>query len=453
MLDQQVSPIAPQDRSVRTLRIITVAALFSLFFIIIPTLCGAGIIRDHYLNQLGRYICFAIAAIGIDLIWGYTGLLSLGQAFFFCVGAYAMAMHLALPQGGGDVRPEYNMIPQFMFFNNVHSLDHAPFWIPFRSRAFAISAGIFLPAIVASIFGFFIFRSRVRGVYFSIITQAVAWGAWLLVSRNEMLLGGTNGLTNFYKPLNQSRPWIVTLYLASLTMLTLAYLACRWITRSSLGRVLVAVRDKETRLYFSGYRPYRFKVFAFAVAAVLAAIAGMLYAPQMGIITPARMKVEESIMMVIWVALGGRGRLWGAIFGALLVNYTYSMLTSDMPSAWPFIQGAMFLAVVLLFPQGCVVLWDRIEVQVANRAGALAILAAAGPLLAISFFILLEALGLMPHALRQDLHGIQPKYILLLIAIGGSAFASWRLRQSKLKQVTAVALAGAPLAIMEGGAS
>jgi len=185
----------------------------------------------------------------------------------------------------------------------------------------------------------------------------------------------------------------------------------------------------------------------------LAAIGGMLYAPQMGIITPARMKVEESIMMVIWVALGGRGRLWGAIFGALLVNYTYSMLTSDMPSAWPFIQGGMFLAVVLLFPQGCVVLWDRIEEQVAKRAGALAILAAAGPLLAISLFILLEALGLMPHALRQDVRGIQPKYILLLLAIGGSAFASWRLRQSKLKQATAVALAGAPLAIMEGGAS
>ncbi len=179
----------------------------------------------------------------------------------------------------------------------------------------------------------------------------------------------------------------------------------------------------------------------------------MLYAPQMGIITPARMKVEESIMMVIWVALGGRGRLWGAIFGALLVNYTYSLLTSDMPSAWPFIQGGMFLAVVLFFPQGCVVLWDRVEEQVAKRAGGLAIFAAAGPLLAISLFILTEALGLMPNTLRQDLHGIQPKYILLVLAIGGSALASWRLRQSKLKQVTAVALAGAPLAMMEGSAS
>src|SRR4051794_35880233 len=303
MLDQQVGPIDPEDRSVRTLRILTVAALFSLFFIIIPTLCGAGFIREHYINQLGRYICFAIAAIGIDLIWGYTGLLSLGQAFFFCLGAYAMAMHLALPQGGGDVRPEYNMIPQFMFFNNVHSLEHAPFWVPFRSRAFAISAGILLPAIVASIFGYFIFRSRVRGVYFSIITQAVAWGAWLLISRNEMLLGGTNGLTNFYKPMMANRGWIIGLYLLTLTMVIVAYFICRLITASRLGRVLVAVRDKETRLYFAGYKPYAFKVFAFAVGAMLGGIGGMLYSPQVGIITPQNMSVETSILMVIWVAL------------------------------------------------------------------------------------------------------------------------------------------------------
>lgn len=409
------------DDAVTLLRIMMVWTLIVLFFVVIPALCGVGVVQDHYVNQLGRYLCFAIVAIGIDLIWGYTGLLSLGQAFFFCLGAYAMAMHLALPQGGGDVRPEYNMIPQFMFFNNVSSLDEAPFWKPFQSRAVAIAAVILLPALLATIFGFFIFRSRVRGVYFSIITQAVAWGSWLVVSRNEMLLGGTNGLTNFYKPLNQQKPWILSLYLVSLFTLLGAYLLCRWITRSSAGRVLVAVRDRETRLYFAGYRPYAYKMFAFAVAAVLAAIGGMLYVPQTGIITPSRMKVEESIMMVIWVAVGGRGRLWGAIFGALLVNYTYSILTSDAPSAWPFIQGGMFLAVVLFFPHGFVGLWDRVEEEVRRGAGVGRTALVAAPIVTISVFIIVEALGLMPWTLRQRFMDLPLKYWLLLAIVIGCA--------------------------------
>jgi urea transport system permease protein len=415
------------DAAVTLLRACTVWALIVLFFGAIPALCGVGVIQNHYVNQLGRYLCFAIVAIGIDLIWGYTGLLSLGQAFFFCLGAYAMAMHLALPQGGGDVRPEYNMIPQFMFFNDVSSLDQAPFWKPFQSGALAIATVISLPAVLATVFGFFIFRSRVRGVYFSIITQAVAWGTWLVVSRNEMLLGGTNGLTNFYKPLNQDKSWILSLYFASLFMVLLSYLLCRSITRSSLGRVLIAIRDRETRLYFAGYRPYAYKMFAFAVAAVLAAIGGMLYVPQMGIITPARMKVEESIMMVIWVAVGGRGRLWGAIFGALLVNYTYSILTSDAPSAWPFIQGGMFLAVVLFFPHGFVGLWDRVEeeVRLGARIGRVALVA--GPIAAIAIFILVEAMGLMPPVLRRDVVDLPLKYWILLAIVFGCAIGIRRL--------------------------
>ncbi|HVT87656.1 MAG TPA: urea ABC transporter permease subunit UrtC [Tepidisphaeraceae bacterium] len=375
------------------------ALMLLLFFVFVPVLNSAGIVPDYKISVLGKYLCLAIVAIGIDLIWGYTGILSLCQAFFFCLGGYAMAMHLSLPQGGGDVRPEYNNIPQFMFFNNLHELPG--FWKPFGSFTFTLIAGLGLPTLAATIFGFFILRSRVRGVYFSIITQAVAWGAWLLISRNEMLLGGTNGLTNFNKSFTQDHHWVLGLYLLTITMLAAVYLLCKAIARSRLGRVLVAVRDKETRLYFAGYRPYAFKVFAFAVAAMLAGLGGMLYAPQVGIITPQNMNVQASIDMVILVAVGGRGRLWGAVLGALLVNYTYASLTSDMPAAWPFVQGAMFLAVVLLFPDGIVTLWDSVEKQIAGRTGALRISMTVLPLVVIVLFLAAESLGLMPDFLQR----------------------------------------------------
>src|SRR4030095_9904458 len=181
------------------------------------------------------------------------------------MGGYAMSMHLSLPEAGGDVRPEYHNIPQFFFFNNVDTLP--AWWRPFASLPFAMLAAFVLPALVAGLVGFFIFRNRVRGVYFSIITQALAWGAFLAFSRNEMLLGGTNGLTNFYKPLNSQWNWILALYLLTVVVLTCAYLSCRYLVHSRLGRVLVAVRDNETRLYFLGYRPDLYKAFAFIGAA------------------------------------------------------------------------------------------------------------------------------------------------------------------------------------------
>jgi urea transport system permease protein len=184
-----------------------ILGLLVLAFLLIPALNMLGVVEPHILNRLGRYLCFAIAALGIDLIWGYAGVLSLCHALFFCMGGYAMAMHLSLPEAGGDVRPEYHNIPQFFFFNNVDSL---PFWWrPFASLPFTLLATFVLPALVAGLVGFFIFRNRVRGVYFSIITQALAWGAFLAFSRNEMLLGGTNGLTNFFKPLNSDNKWIL----------------------------------------------------------------------------------------------------------------------------------------------------------------------------------------------------------------------------------------------------
>ena len=428
-VDGGLRPPAPHPR-VRRLRIATAAAVAALFFVAIPGLNYAGVVPDYKLNFLGKYLCFAIVALGIDLIWGYAGLLSLCQALFFCLGGYAMAMHLSLPEGGGV----YD-VPQFLSYVYYgHDNPLPPFWRPMRSFAFATAAGIVVPATLASVFGFFIFRSRVRGVYFSIITQAVAWGAWLLISRHEILLGGTNGLTNFSKSLTQDNRSILGLYLLTAGTLAASYVLCRWLVRSRFGRVLVAVRDKETRLYFAGYKPYAFKVFAFTVAAVLAAVGGMLYSPQVTIISPHNMRVEESILMVIWVALGGRGRLWGAILGSLLVNYAYAALTSDLPAVWPFVQGAMFLAVVLLFPGGLVSLWDRVEAEVAGGAGAARAAAAAVPILVLVLFVAGEALSLTPAALRRVVFTIdrvgpvQLKYLLVLAALAACAASNyfWR---------------------------
>jgi urea transport system permease protein len=393
------------------------AGLLVLLFVVAPGLSLAGVIEPYTLNRLGRYLCFAIAALGIDLIWGYAGVLSLCHALFFCLGGYAIGMHLSLAAGGGDVRPEYNNIPQFFFFNNVDVLP--AWWSPFSSLPVALLAAVVVPGLLAALFGFFIFRNRVRGVYFSIITQALAWGAFLAFSRNELLLGGTNGLTNFYKPLNSELPWILGLYLASATALVAAFVGCRWLVESRFGRLLIAVRDRETRLYFLGYRPEVYKTAAFTIAAVLAAVGGALYVPQNGIVTPNVMRVEDSIWMVIWVAVGGRGTLWGAVAGALLANFTYSMLTSDLPKAWPFIQAGLFMS-VLAFPSGLAHLWSRLESEL--QAGAVV-----GRALVVCAFVLtflaVDKIGWLPSALSiNELLGMQAKYWVLLVA---AAALSW----------------------------
>jgi urea transport system permease protein len=410
--------------AVLTVRIVTAVALLLLFFVVIPLLNHADILADYKFNQLGRYLSLAIVALGVDLIWGYTGLLSLCQATFFCIGGYIMAMHMSLPAGGGDVRPEYNNIPQFLFFNNYNVLPW--FWRPFSSLPLTLVLGVLAPALVAVVFGFFVFRSRVRGVYFAIITQAVAWGAFLLISRNEMLLGGTNGLTNFYKPYTQNRGWILYWYLVTVALLVLCYVLCFFLVRSRLGKVLVAIRDKETRLYFAGYRPYAFKIFAFAVAAALAGIGGMLYVPQMTIITPQNMSVSYSIFVVIWVATGGRGRLWGAVLGAIILNCLNSALTSDLPSAWPYLEGAIFILVPLLLPDGLVGLWSALERQITSGASMITMFFTVLPLLSLSVFVLFEALGLMPAALQRLFDGVQLKYIALLaLLIASSIYYSY----------------------------
>ena len=391
--------------------------LVAFTFIVLPAMALTGIVEPHNLNRIGRYMCFAIAALGLDLIWGFTGILSLCHAMFFCIGCYTMGMHLSLESGGGDLRPEYNNIPQFFFFNDIETLP--TWWEPFSSLPLALIASLLVPALLALPLGFFIFRNRVRGVYFAILTQALAWGAFLAFSRNEMLLGGTNGLTNFYKPLNSELFWILGMYVLVATTLGLSLWVCGLITRSRFGRVLIAVRDNETRLYFTGYRADLFKVFAFSVAALIAGLAGMLYVPQNGIITPNVMRVEDSIWMVIWVAVGGRGKLWGAVFGALVVNFTYSVLTSDMPTAWPFIQGALFLG-VLFFPNGLAGLWERLEDEVRSGSSIHRIIFAA---VFVEGFLIADKLDVLPAAGSNILvAGVEVRYLVML---GAAALICW----------------------------
>ncbi len=323
-------------------------------------------VSDFTLNLLGKFFAFAILALGIDLIWGYTGVLSLGHGVFFGLGAYAMGMHLMLGIGTEGVYG--NALPDFMVWNQVKELPW--FWKPFYSLTFSLAAIVLVPMGAAAIFGYFVFRSRIRGVYFSIITQALALVAWLVFNRNETNLGGTNGLTDFKHiqgySLNEPSTQLV-MYMVTILFLGLAYVLCRWITQSRAGRVLIAIRDCEQRVFFSGYSPANYKLFVFVISAGLAGLAGALYVPQVGIITPNQIGVLPSIEMVIWVAVGGRGTLSGAIIGAAGVNFMRSTLTNHFPELWPFFLGGLFIAVVMFFPKGIVGLLRKASVMLPSR--------------------------------------------------------------------------------------
>jgi len=310
-------------------------------------------ISDFTLNLFGKFLAYAILALGIDLIWGYTGVLSLGHGVFFGLGAYAMGMHLMLEIGVQGVYR--NVLPDFMVWNQVKELPL--FWRPFYSAPFTLLAVLVVPSAVAFVFGYLTFRSRTRGVYFSIITQALALSTWLMFNRNALNLGGTNGLSGFKTVLGFTLNSATTqrgLYVVTALCLCGAFLLCRWITRSPAGRVLIAIRDSETRVLFSGYSPAAFKLFVFVISAMLAGVAGALYVPQVGIITPAKIGVLPSIEMIIWVAVGGRGTLLGPVVGALGVNWLQSLLTTHYPDLWLLVLGGLFVAVVLFFPDGVV---------------------------------------------------------------------------------------------------
>ena len=310
-------------------------------------------LSDFRLNQFGKFLAFAILALGLDLIWGYCGVLSMGQGVFFGFGAYCMGMYLTLQIGTESVYG--SELPDFMVWTQVKELPL--FWYPFKSFLGGFLGAILVPVLFATLFGFLAFRSRIKGVYFAIITQALAFAAWLVFNRNETRLGGTNGLTDFKQLLGYRLSDPSTqrgLYLITVIALIAAYLLCRWIVASRAGKVLIAIRDSESRVTFSGYTPWMFKLFVFVVAAGLAGLAGMLYVPQVGIITPAQIGVLPSLEVVIWVAVGGRGTLIGAILGAVAVNYGRSVLTNYFPEAWPFILGGLFVVVVTMFPDGLV---------------------------------------------------------------------------------------------------
>jgi len=269
-------------------------------------------ISDFTINLYGKYLCYAVLAMSVDLLWGYTGLLSLGQCLFFAVGGYAFGMHLMLLIG--KLGQYHSDLPDFMVFLGYPALPLH--WVPFRSFWFSVAAVVLVPGLVALLFGFLAFRSRIRGVYFSILTQALTYGACLMFFRNDFTFGGNNGLTDFKFILGQDIRSAATqrcLFMATGILLILTYVFCRWLTMTKFGKIQRAVRDSENRVLFSGYAAANFKLFVFVVSAIIASLAGALYVPQVGIINPSEMAPDKSLEAVVWVAVGGRGTLIGPI--------------------------------------------------------------------------------------------------------------------------------------------
>ncbi len=329
----------------------TAGVLALILLIGLPVGNAYGWITDYSLNLFSKYLALAILALGMDLIWGYTGILSLGQAIFFGLGAYAMGMYLMLESSGKGVYGE--AIPDFMVWNRVTELPL--YWVPFKSFPIAVIGSILVPAAAAAVIGFLTFRRRVGGTYFAILTQAIAFATWLMFNRNEMNLGGTNGLTDFKSVLgfSLSEPgtqW--TLYMLTAFLLIACYVGCRWLTGSKIGLIMTAIRDQEPRLRFLGYPIAQYKIFIFSVAGALSGLAGALYVTQVGIITPSQIGVLPSLEIVVWVAFGGRNSLIGAMIGAVGINAARSVLTAHFPEWWPIILGGLFVIVVLLLPNG-----------------------------------------------------------------------------------------------------
>ena len=320
-------------------------------------------IPTYVVTLLGKYLCFALLALALDLVWGYCGILSLGHGAFFALGGYAMGMYLMRQIGD---RGQYGNpdLPDFMVFLNWDSLPW--YWQGFESFAFAGLMVVFVPGLLAFLFGWLAFRSRVTGVYLSIITQALTFALMQAFFLNDFGFGGNNGLTDFKEILGfdiQSQGTRVTLFVVSVCILLMAYLACRFITESKFGRILIAIRDAESRSRFLGYRVEHFKLLVFIFSAALAGIAGALFVPQVGIINPSEFSPINSIEIVIWVALGGRGTLYGAIIGAFFVNYAKTFFTGAFPEIWLFMLGGLFVVSTMYLPNGIVGLVDKWKKQ------------------------------------------------------------------------------------------
>jgi len=343
-------------------RINVLILIASAFFLVVvmPTLNAFGLIEDFTLNLWGKYLCYGIMAISIDLLWGYTGLLCLGQALFFTLGGYMMGMHLMLMIGKlGQYKSD---LPDFLVFLGHSQLP--AFWKPFYSFPFALAMIILVPSVIAYLFGYLAFRSRIKGVYFSILTQALTYGAALLFFRNELLLGGNNGFTDFRTLLGSDLRIASTqrwLYIATAVLLVAVVAVCKWLTHSRFGLIQRAIRDSENRVLFSGYATANYKLFIFVVSAIIAALAGALFVPQVGIINPSEMTTEKSLEAVVWVALGGRGTLVGPVVGAISVNALKSWASRAYPDLWPLILGGAFVLVVIFMPKGIVGIPGQIQ--------------------------------------------------------------------------------------------
>jgi len=314
-------------------------------------------ISGYTVALLGKFMCFALAALALDLVWGYAGILSLGHGLFFALGGYAHGMYLMRHLGGPDGTQS---LPEFMRF--LSWSEYPWYWAMTDHFAWAWLLVICVPGLLAFVFGYFAFRSRIKGVYFSIITQALTFAAMLLFFRNETGFGGNNGFTAFRSILGFDITAPTTraaLYWATLAVLVLAFVIARALTQSKLGRVLMATRDAENRLRFVGYDPLGFKLFVWTLSAILCGVAGALYVPQVGIINPSEMSPQNSIEMVIWVATGGRGTLIGPIIGAGAVNGLKTWFTSAFPEYWLYALGLIFVLVTILLPQGIVGLVRR----------------------------------------------------------------------------------------------
>jgi len=309
-------------------------------------------VSTYTITLLGKYLSYAMLALAVDVIWGYCGILSLGHGAFFALGGYAMGLYLMRQIGARGVYGD-PVLPDFMVFLNWDSLPW--YWLGFDMFWFAMLMVVLAPALLAYVFGWLAFRSRVTGVYLSIITQALTFALMLAFFRNEMGFGGNNGLTDFKDILGFNLRTDATrlgLFIATGVALAIGYVICRGIVTSKLGRVSVACRDAEARTRFLGYRVERVQLFVFVVSAMLAGVAGALYVPQVGIINPSEFSPLFSIEIVVWVALGGRATLYGAVIGAILVNYAKTVFTGIMPDAWLFALGGLFVLVTVFLPKG-----------------------------------------------------------------------------------------------------
>jgi len=351
-----------QDRAGRLfLSVLAALAVLVAVFNLLTPADSPLHVSTFTVTLIGKYLSFAMLALAVDLVWGYCGILSLGHGAFFALGGYAVGMYMMRQIGERGVYGNA-LLPDFMVFLNWKELPW--YWLGFDQFWFALLMVVLVPGALACVFGWLAFRSRVTGVYLSIITQALTYALMLAFFRNEMGFGGNNGLTDFKDILGfnlQSDATRVFIFLLTAALLGLAYAVSRYVVASKMGRVVTALRDAESRTRFIGYQVEHFKLWIFVFSAIVAGVAGALYVPQVGIINPSEFSPLNSLELVIWVAVGGRGSLYGAVLGAVLVNYAKTVFTGILPEVWLFALGGLFVAVTLFMPDGIVGLARRFK--------------------------------------------------------------------------------------------